>query len=279
VTAFADTLPASSRNEVLAPLFRDEPVFTALGLFIAALVAPTLFAAVVEQRQLAGVNVWAKPLKFEFSLVAYLITLAFFARFLPAGTTRRRWYRIYSAIVAGAIVAELIWLIGAAGAGVASHFNRATPLMDAAYAVMGVGAVTLTTPTLVYGVMIARNQRSGLSPALKGAVSLGLVLTFVLTLLVAGTMASGTTHLVGGNLSDAEAAPLMGWARDGGDLRVPHFFATHAMHFIPAFGLLSVVMFGRTDRRPVWAFAALFAAFVGWTFLQALSGRPFLPMI
>lgn len=275
MTAFAETLTAPARRPLLAPLFRDEPTFTALALFITALIAPTLAAASVDPRTLAGVNVWMKPLKFEIALVVYLMTLAFFARWLPAGTTNRRWYRVYAMIVAIAIVAELIWIIGAAAAGTLSHFNRETAAMDALYSVMGVGAVTLTSPSLLYGVLIARNPSTGLPPPMKTSISLGLVLTFFLTLVVAGVMASGASHLVGGNLSDAEAAPLFGWARDGGDLRVAHFFATHAMHFVPLLGLASVALFGREDARPVWIFTVLFAGFVGWTFLQALSGLPF----
>lgn len=279
MSAFAETLPARARRPFLAPLFRDEPTFTALALFIIALIGPTLAAASVDPRTLAGVNVWMKPLKFEIALTVYLMTLALFARWLPAGTTDRRWYRAYAMIVGIAIIVELMWIIGAASAGTLSHFNRETAAMDALYAVMGVGAVTLTSPSLLYGVLIARNPSTGLSPAMKTSISLGLILTFVLTLLVAGQMASGDSHLVGGNLSDAEAAPLFGWARDGGDLRVAHFFATHAMQFIPLLGLASVALFGRDDTRPVWLFAMLFVVFVGWTFLQALSGQPFAPTI
>lgn len=140
---------------------------------------------------------------------------------------------------------------------------------------MGGFAAFLTSASLVYGILIARAGGTSLSPAFRLSVVSGLVLTFVLTVVVAGAMSQFGGHWVGGNVSDAEALPLLGWARDGGDLRVAHFFATHAMQFIPVFGVVSAALFGGGDRRPVWAFIAAFTAFVAFTFVQALMGRPF----
>ncbi len=105
-------------------------------------------------------------------------------------------------------------------------------------------------------------------------------MTMPLTLLVAGYMASRTGHWVGGDLSDAQGSPLMGWARDGGDLRVAHFFATHAMHFVPAFGLAASLSFRqRAARNAVWLFAGAYVGLVGFAFAQALMGMPFLPSL
>ena len=55
---------------------------------------------------------------------------------------------------------------------------------------MGVLAVMLTSATLVYGIAIWRNRATGLPPALHLAIALGLVLTFVLTVPVAGTLST-----------------------------------------------------------------------------------------
>jgi len=76
---------------------RPEPAFAATGLFMLALMAPTLFAAFVDGRSFNGVNVWAKPLKFEFSLAVWFLTLAFFARWLPEGLRERIKGRIRAA--------------------------------------------------------------------------------------------------------------------------------------------------------------------------------------
>lgn len=272
--------PPAIRLQPLAFFFHREKLFAAAGLALLALIPPTLVAYGFDSRTLHGVNVWEKPLKFEVALVVYTFTLALFAAWLPDGTREKRWYWRFSAVVVGAIALEMVWLIGAASLGVASHFNTTQPFLVAIYPVMGVIAIVLTSASAVYGWLILRDTRSRLAPAFRLSLGLGLLLTFVLTVLAAGFMSGLDSHLAGGNLSDAEAAPLMGWARDGGDLRVAHFFATHAMHIIPLFGYLaSLALPARTGRLAVIALSAAYTAFVAYTLIQALSEQPFLPLL
>ena len=266
------------RRRPLDALIRHEPVFGAVGLIMLAMMVPTLFAAIVDDRTFQGVNVWIKPLKFQFALAVWFLTLAFFARWLPDGTRERRWYRVFVGAVVVANFVEIAWIGGAAALATASHFNQ-TPLGAVIYPLMGAAAVLITSTSAVYAWQIARNDAPRLPAAFRESLVAGLALTLPLTLLSAGVMSALGSHWVGGAASDAGGLPLMGWARDGGDLRVAHFFATHAMHFIPAFGVVSVWLFGADDRRPVRAFAALFAALVLFTFAQALAGYPFLAQV
>lgn len=264
----------------VAEFFRREPRFAGATLCLLALTLPTLFALSLDQRTLFDVNVWVKPLKFEVALVTYLGTLAWFAGWLPDKVRLARWYTVFSTMVTLAVTAEMIWILGAAASGVASHFNTSSAFMAAAYAVMGVFAVLLTSATLIYGVAFLCHRTSTLVPGVRWSLGLGLILTFVLTVAVAGTMSSNGSHFVGGNLSDAEAWPLMGWARDGGDLRVAHFFATHAMHVVPLLGFMVTPLLSMwAGRAAAIAFGGLYAAFVLFTFVEALSGRPFLPAL
>jgi hypothetical protein len=144
---------------------------------------------------------------------------------------------------------------------------------------MGVLATLLTSASAVYAFQIARNGETGLSPAVQSGIVWGLALTLPLTLVTAGTMSAFEGHWVGGMRSDSAGLAIFGWARDGGDLRVAHFFSTHAMHFLPVLGLVSAVVFGASRRLPVRLAAIAFAMFVAAVFVQALAGRPFLPMI
>lgn len=266
----------SAGPEILREFFRREPGFAAAALLLALSIPPTLAAMALDPRTLHGVDIWEKVVKFELALAVYCATLAWFAGWLPAGMTQSRGYRIYRNVVLAAIAAEMAWIGGAAANGVASHFNVSTPLMAALYPVMGLIAITLTSASLVYGLALRRDRASPLDGTFRLSLWLGLVMTFALTVLVAGYMASQPGHLVGGNASDAEAAALMGWARDGGDLRVAHFFATHAMHFLPAFGFAASRMAGEiAGRRLVWGFAVLFAAFTLYTLAQAIAGQAF----
>lgn len=264
----------------LSELFRREPYFAAIASLMVIAMAPTLFAMAVDPRQFQGIDIWEKPLKFQVALAVYLGTLALFAGWLPKGMTGRLTYRIFSGVVCAAVIAEMVWIGGAAANGIGSHFNVADPVMGALYGLMGVLAVTLTSASLVYGIAFLRDRNSALDPAFRLSLGLGLVLTFVMTLVTAGYMSSAAGHWVGGNASDAEAIALMGWARDGGDLRVAHFFSTHALHFIPAAGFVAASTL-RPDaaKATVWIASIAYAAFTAFTFLQAIAGRPFLSFL
>ncbi len=258
-------------------VFGAEPLFAATGLLIALSLAVTIAAMAVDPRLFQGESVWIKPIKFQIALALYLLTLAFFARWLPTGMTARRSYRLYAGFVVLAVLAELAWIGGAAMYGTASHFNLSTPTMERLYGLMGFFAVSLTSASLVYGVAIWRNPATGLARPLRLAVALGLVLTFVLTVWVAGAMASMPGHFIGTPLTGA-TLPILGWSREVGDLRAPHFLATHAMHVLPIAGLIATgVLRERAAIGAVWASAALFAGLVAVAFFGALAGAPLIP--
>ena len=91
---------------------------------------------------------------------------------------------------------------------------------------------------MILGVIFIRVPTTDtLTPGLKYGIVLGLTLGCIMTLLIAGYMSS----LPGGHWVDAPATdhggiPLVGWTKQGGDLRVPHFFATHMMQVLPLMG-------------------------------------------
>lgn len=277
----AHPLPKPSRLRLFVEEFwRDEPILFGLSVLILLLMPPTLVAALLDDRMFGGVSVWQKPWKFELALAVYALTLTFLARFLPAGLARATGYRLYSGAVALAMALELAWIGLAAALGTASHFNP-TPLGQAVYQVMGLLAVLLTSLSAFYALAIARNRQTGLAPAVRLSLVLGLALVLPLTLITAGFMSASGGHAVGAAAGADEGAKLflMGWSREHGDLRVAHFFATHAMHFLPAFGLVSAWAWGGARRLPVWLFSAVYVGLVAYAFAEALSGRPFLPFL
>jgi hypothetical protein len=254
-----------------------ESRFFDLGIVLAVAVVPTLLAAWLDPRTLGGASVWAKPLKFELSLMTYVLTLALTATLLPARVREARWYRLFSWGVVAAVVLEMVWLIGAAMLGTTAHFNP-DPVAQMIYRSMGALAILLTSATAVHAWQIARAPQSALSPVVKRGIVLGLGLVLPLTLLTAGTMSTLQGSYVGEATEPVRLA-LLGWARDGGDLRVAHFFATHAMHFIPAVAIGAAALAPAGGRRVVDGFTLLYTALVGLTFIQALMGRPFLPWL
>jgi hypothetical protein len=263
----------------LRAFFHREPVFSGAALVLLFLIVPTAIALCLDDRSLQGEPLWEKPLKFEIGLVLYLATLAWFAGWLPSGTTCRGAYRIFAALVVLGVAAEMVWLLYAAANGVASHFNKDQPVLRAIYPVMGLIAILLTSATLVYAWLIWRGERNRLDPAFRLSVVIGLSATFAATVLVAGAMAAGQGHFIGA-AAEKQGMAILGWARNGGDLRVAHFFATHAVHALPIVGWLAGKTLPPTIAKiAVVAFATLYLAFIGWTFAEALKGRPFLPLL
>ena len=261
----APTFPAP-----IADLFRREPLFAGSALVFAALMVPTTFALLIDTRTFQGINVWIKPLKFQFALAVYLATLALFAEWLPRGTAQARWYRLYAAVVVFAMAAEIVWVGGAAALGVGSHYNTA---VRGLYPLMGFFAVVLTTASIVYGVLVWRGKDDRVDPVFRMSVAVGLILTFVLTMIAATALSSFASHYIGSGTSDARGFPIMGWSRDGGDLRVAHFFATHAMHVIAVVGFIASLMLPKSLGRTAVILATIaYTAFVGFTFIEALQG-------
>jgi hypothetical protein len=222
------------------------------------------------------VNVWIKPLKFHAALVVYLITLAAFARFVSVEATRRPWWQWHERAVVLAVVLELLWINGAAALATGSHFNESSPLWGMIYALMGLAAVLLTSASATLAWAIHCHPAGQLSEAMRAGLVWGLGLTFALTLVTAGTLSGMGSHWVGGTASDSAGFLLMGWSRDGGDLRVAHFLATHAMHVVPLVAVVCARIFGRQARAPIWIASLLYSGLVTGAFIQALMGRPFL---
>jgi hypothetical protein len=128
---------------LLAGLF-PERLLAGTGFVLLALMPPTAVAMLLDERELLGIDIWSKPLKFQAALAIYALTLAAYARWLPSATLERRWYRGYAALVVFSIGYEIAVIGGAAAYGVASHFNETTPLNTWLYNFMGAFAVILT---------------------------------------------------------------------------------------------------------------------------------------
>ncbi len=273
------TLSLSTPRPTLPALGRigsDAPAFTALAILLILGLLPLYAAMALDTRVFQGESPWLKPVKFHYALGVYTLSLAFFARFMPEATRKGRPWRWFSAAVTFAILAEVVWLSTAAMLNTASHFNTTVPLLTTIYSLMGAFAVLLTSASLVMGISIWRNRKTDLSPALHLSVALGLILTFALTIPVAGYLSASGGHFVG---TSTREMWIMGWSRDAGDLRVAHFLATHALHFIPLAGLIAASTIPAQATRTVWLAAALFSGLVAFTFVQALQGQPFLPFL
>lgn len=250
-----------------------EPILGGMGLFMILSLAVTLPALWLDGRILDGETVWLKPVKFQIALAMYLLTLSFYARWVPAAILNRRRMRLFLTAVSAAVLAEMLWIGGAAMFGIQSHYNT-HPVLYGVYLLMGAFAVLLTTASLVFGLAIWRDRDSALPEALRLSLALGLILTFVLTVLAAGTLAAMPGPLIGEPVT-GDSVPFMGWSREVGDLRIAHFLATHALHAVPLVGVIAHLTLGaRGAVGSVWIGAGLYAGLCVFVFVWAVMGLP-----
>jgi hypothetical protein len=273
--------PPASRWEALrsraGEARRRLPWLWYAGWAALALSVPLALLGWADDRLFQGVSVWAKPWKFHVSVALHLLTLAWLATFLRDTPQRARALGRLSAVALACTAFELVYITWRAARGEASHFNVATPLAGALYAGMGLGAVLLTGCAGLLGLWIARARDFAHGPVLQRGLAAGLLLGWLLGTLTGAYVSAQTGHGVGSTLGDAGGLPLFHWLRDGGDLRVAHFFGLHAMQVIPLVAWMAARLLAPGSAlRSLNVLAAAYTAFTAFTFIQALLGRSFL---
>jgi hypothetical protein len=218
----------------------------------------------IDTRLLYGVSVWEKPSKFFLSLAIHMATLAWGISLLPAEQRRSRGIRIASLAFLAAAVFEMAYMTFQSSLGEASHFNRSTAFHNVMYGLMGLGALTLTGTTAFIGWRI---RKSGTS-LIQTAAGWSFIVSAVATTVVAGVLAQGTGHWIGGDQTDATGLPFFHWSTTGGDLRVAHFAALHLMQAVP------LIAWFWPDKRVVGASLIGGIGIVAALAAQALMGVP-----
>jgi hypothetical protein len=250
--------------------------------FMLALLLPSVIAVFFDARLLNGISIWSKPIKFELSITLFFLTVFWLLPLLPAAEQQSRMIRwpVLAMVIAG--VFEIVYIVMQAARGRASHFNSATAFETVMYSLMFWGAFTMVATAAWIGWRLWRNAASQGNSGLHLGAAIGLMLSSLLTLLTATVLGSGQIagpgHWVGGLRTDLGGLPLLGWSRSGGDLRVPHFFASHIMQALPVLGLLADRFAPRRSVSLVWFGAIVSIVVVFLTFVQAVSGYPFLPL-
>lgn len=267
------------------PAWRNrQQVWFDTGVVFVGLLALCACLSLIDDRTLAGVSVWSKPIKFCLSFVVFFGTLAWFGDLLKpttgAGSNSTAldyfdskpgkalvWVPVVAAIL------EIVYIAVQAARGEASHFNISSTFTSVMYSLMGFGAVLLVGSSLWLGCKIL--ARHGFHDPYILAVGVGLILSFVLGGGIGGYLGNSGGHWVGGTPNDALGIPMFNWSVDGGDLRVSHFFGLHAMQALPLFALLLPRQLSRlTQWTLVVFFACGYSAWTLATFLQALNAQP-----
>ena len=272
----------------LRRLWNANAPLTATGLVMVAALIASAIAMAGDTSQILGAPRWLKPAKFAISSAIYAFTLAWIFSWLPE---RRRLTAIVGGITAVVLVVEVGIIDLQAARGLTSHFNAATALDAALFAVMGFAIVVLWFAAIALTVALFRHRFEDAS--VGWALRLGMLLTVIgqgtgglMTIpsgaqleaaRSSGLQVSGS-HTVGGP-DGGPGLPLTGWSREHGDLRAPHFVGIHAVQVLPAIAWLSSWFGAAWRRRAVLLAAAGYYALFAILLAQALAGHPVAPMM
>ena len=257
-----------------------------LAVSMAALAVVAIVGLIVDPREVTGLPVWAKPLKFALSTGIYAVTLAW----LVGQMVRfRRFANVAAAITAVALGIELFVITAFAVVAETSHFNTTTVLHTIGWTAMGVSIGVLWTVTFGIAAVLfitPLGDRARSFAIRAGAVIavIGMGLAFLMTTPTSDQLADfqgiAGAHTVG--VPDGgPGLPLLGWSTVAGDLRVPHFVGMHALQVLPIFALLLELAARRVPRladatvrfRLVAIAAVSYLAVVGLVTWQALIGQ------
>ena len=235
---------------------------------------------ILDSRQLLGVSVWEKPIKFYISVAIFSFTYSWLSSFLTRGG---RWVRLTGLVIAVSLAVEIVIILAMASLGETSHFNVSTPTAIAIWSIMAtfISIVLFSTIFISLMILFQKQQEFNLKLALAlGSINtaVGMGLAYLMTWPTATQLANyqgiAGAHAVG--VSDGgPGLPFLGWSTVAGDLRVGHFFGLHSIQvaaILLALSLLLPIAF----RIPLIVVGNLtWLGFVGLVTWQSLRAEPF----
>lgn len=236
----------------------------------------------IDTREILGVSVWEKPLKFLISATVYATTFSWLYAFVDKG---KKLASLMGSLIAIMLVVELIAITGMASVGSTSHFNVSTPFNIAVWSVMATAISIVWVATFLLSASLWNSGRmsADLRLAVRWAIGLGLAgmgIAFTMTppqphqTLPENWAGVAGAHTVGA-ADGGPGLPFFGWSTEAGDLRVSHFFGLHALQVLPLVALLLSVLVASDRLRvaTITGVAASYTLVVAFTYVQALLGQ------
>jgi hypothetical protein len=223
------------------------------------------------------VNPWIKPIKFSISFATYVWTVSLFFRFLKLPTWQATLARRATAV---SVILEMFFL-GMQAWRTAQPYPSQS-FSDIVISQMVTGMVFVHTVVMVWILVLCCGDRARTKVAdltLVAAIRDSIVI-FLVGNAVGGYMLARGSHTVGA-ADGSQGLPFTNWSTIGGDLRIAHFIAVHAIQIVPLFAFLLLQMAPipalRRRRLAVFGMSAGVMLVVLATFVQAALGHPLLP--
>ncbi len=258
---------------LLTRAWRENLGLRAAFIFNALLLLFALSALPFDHRRILGLSPWIKPMKFDVSVILYLVTVAAILSAL------RRWHRMRWMIGWGIGIAMMIenGIISLQSLrGVRSHMNYTTLEDTVLFGVMGLFILLNTLLVAWLMVLVCSTDTAWPRAALWG-LRLGLGIFLAGSLEGVYMILKFQAHTVGGR-DGGPGLPVVNWSTNHGDLRVAHFFALHALQLLPLLGwALSRTRLPRPAQLAgVVAGSVVYLLAVWALFRQAMAGSPLL---
>jgi hypothetical protein len=254
---------------------KESPILHAIVLvhFVFALVC--IVGITIDERTLAGISVWIKPLKFWISGGIYILTLAFFITKYPYSTKKKNVIRN---IVAWTLLLETGIIFYQAVRGVRSHYNQDSMFDGMLFAAMGI-LIGINVLIMIWLAVDAARLKLKVAKSIQVAICFGWIVVIIGSW-VGGQMIGQMAHNV--SVADGgEGLPILNWSTVAGDLRVAHFLGLHGIQIIPLFAWILAKKWNTTTRNKVIAvllFGLLFSACIAYVFYQAKQGSPLIKL-
>lgn len=235
---------------------------------------------ILDPRELGGVSVWEKPLKFFVSAAIFGITYSWLSSFIDKSS---RWVRLAGSVIAVSLAIELILITAVAGFGQTSHFNVSSPLAITIWSLMATFISMVLIATVILSGLIIRDKsqvfvvRLGLGlGSLNTAVGMGLA--FLMTSPTANQLATFQGIAGAHSVGTSDGGPglaFLGWSTIAGDLRVGHFFGLHSIQVAIALLVLAYILPVALRLPTLIVGNFTYLGFVGIVTWQALRAEPF----
>jgi hypothetical protein len=271
----------STSEARLSTLFTHKALnVTAVASLVGALVALTLYA--FDSRELLGVSVWEKPLKFLLSALAYTATFSWLYSFVDR---RKKFATLMGNLIAALLIVELIAIVGMASVGLTSHFNVSSPFHIGIWSLMATAISVVWGATFILGAslwnsqLMSRDLRLAVRWALGIALA-GMGIAFTMTppqpqqIEPENWAGIAGAHTIGA-ADGGPGLPFFGWSTEAGDLRISHFFGLHAIQVLPLLAVV-LVLIGASYRLRIsliTGVAVSYSLLVALTYTQALLGQ------
>lgn len=264
----------------LPPIVLTHRPLNYLGVACLVGVLVTGILYVSDGREILGVPLWEKPMKFLLSTVVYAATFSWFSSLIAV---RKRVVWWLGTLIALMLLIELVIIIGLASVGLTSHFNVSSGFHIAMWSIMASGISMLWL--LSFGVGVFLWNAPSIEPVIRNGIRWGLAtglagmgLAFTMTPPNADQLNNfegiAGAHTVGAS-DGGPGLPFLGWSTVGGDLRISHFVGLHGLQVLPLVAIaLAVLMSSQRVQGAVMHGAGLtYFLLIGVLYAQAVGGE------